>query len=246
MTAALPPDVAALADAIVGARGAVAVALGGSRALGTADAASDWDLALYYRGALDLGVLERFGEVHPPGSWGRIMNGGAWLRIGGAKVDVLLRDLDVAEHWSERAARGEYEVDALLGYVAGVPTYSLLAERAVGVTVRGALPPVDAFPPRLAETATARWRFHRVFTFEQARSRAGRGDVVGTVGQAAKAVIEAAHAILCERREWVLNEKRIVERAGLAHVQACFGDAPQAADDLLGWLARVDEALGSS
>ena len=38
--------------------------LGGSRAAGTADAASDWDVGLYYRGAVDLTVLARYGEVH--------------------------------------------------------------------------------------------------------------------------------------------------------------------------------------
>ena len=37
-----------------------------------------------------------------------------------------------------------------------------------------------------------------------------------------------------------------VERAGLAHVQACFHDARRTPDDLLSWLARVDEALGPS
>jgi hypothetical protein len=42
-----------------------------------------------------------------------------------------------------------------------------------------------------------------------------RGDVVGTVAQAAKAVLEVAHAVVCERRERMLNEKSLVERARL-------------------------------
>jgi hypothetical protein len=33
--------------------GAVAVALGGSRALGVDDTRSDWDFGLYYRGTID-------------------------------------------------------------------------------------------------------------------------------------------------------------------------------------------------
>src|SRR5258706_14870141 len=69
--------------------------LGGSRAFGYNDASSDWDLGLYYRGAIDLTALAARGDVYPPGSWGRVMNGGAWLRCGGERVDVLLRDLDV-------------------------------------------------------------------------------------------------------------------------------------------------------
>lgn len=34
------------------------------------------------------------------------MNGGAWLLLEGAKVDVLLRDLDVVERFAEAARRG--------------------------------------------------------------------------------------------------------------------------------------------
>jgi hypothetical protein len=30
--------------------------------------------------------------VYPPGAWGRIMNGSAWLTYDGLKVDVILRD----------------------------------------------------------------------------------------------------------------------------------------------------------
>jgi predicted nucleotidyltransferase len=43
----LPRPVADLCAALGGQRGVLAVALGGSRAAGTADAASDWDLGLY-------------------------------------------------------------------------------------------------------------------------------------------------------------------------------------------------------
>ena len=87
---------AALCAVLARMKGVDAVAIGGSPAAGTADAESDWDLGVYYRGDIDLAPLAGYGEVHPPGSWGRIMNGGAWLSLGGMKVDVLLRDLDVA------------------------------------------------------------------------------------------------------------------------------------------------------
>jgi hypothetical protein len=109
---ALPEPIASLAEVLATMRGTVAVVLGGSRALGTASAASDWDLGVCYRGAIDTTALARFGVVYPPQSWGRVMNGGAWLTIDGTKVDVLLRDLDVVEDWSARARGGEFEVDA--------------------------------------------------------------------------------------------------------------------------------------
>ena len=79
---------------------------------------------MYYRGAIDLTALSTRGTVFPPGSWGRVMNGGAWLECAGEKVDVILRDLDVVEYWTMRAQEAEFERDALLVYLAGIPTYS--------------------------------------------------------------------------------------------------------------------------
>jgi hypothetical protein len=232
----VPEEIARLADDLAAARGVVAVVLGGSRAQGTHDLTSDWDIGVYYRGELDTAAIERRGILHPPGSWGRIMNGGAWLRCGDVDVDVLLRDLDVVDPWCERASRGEFEIDALLGYVAGVPTYSLLAERASCVVLRGELQVGQAFPAKLAESAPPRWRSCRDFTLEHAHMRADRGDVVGAVGQVAKAVIEDAHARLCEERTWALNEKRIVQAAGLERFHALFAAVPQSSDELGRWV----------
>jgi hypothetical protein len=243
MIAPIPAALSTLLDDLSASNGAVAVTLGGSRATGESDATSDWDIGLYYRGTVDLTPLKRHGEVYPPGSWGRLMNGGAWLVVDGKKVDVLLRDLDAVEEWSGRAANGEFQIDGLLGYLAGAPTYLLLAERAVGKTLRGQLPATGGYPPRLAEVAPGRWRFNRDFTLEQARMRARRGDVIGTAGQAAQAAIEEAHARLSARSEWVLNEKRMIERAGLAGVEALFGHVPAGGDVLVDWVERVAGAL---
>src|SRR5689334_21825050 len=111
------------------------------------------------------------------------MNGGAWLRIGGDKVDVLLRDLDVVDHWTRRAENGEFEIDAVLGYLAGMPTYTLAAELASCNVLRGSLPSVE-FPPKLAATAPDVWRFCRSFSLDYARTHARRGNAAGAVGQA--------------------------------------------------------------
>jgi ADP-ribose pyrophosphatase YjhB (NUDIX family) len=242
----------ALIDDLAAMPGAVSVVLGGSRAMGAEDPHSDWDLGVYYRGRLDSSLLAQWGTVYPPGSWGPVMNGGAWLNCNGTKVDVLLRDLDVVEEQAARARDGLYEVHALLGYVAGVPTYSLAAERATCRVLRGTLPaPID-FPERLADVAQERWRGASRFSLAHARMRAERCDLVGTMGQASKAVVEAAHARLCAERRWTLNEKRIVERAGLDAVHDVFADvlrAPRAAcgavqaASLLAWVEAVARLL---
>lgn len=239
----LPQPVAELVEVLAAMPGTVAVVLGGSHALGSGDAGSDWDLGVYYRGVIDLTTLAARGVVYPPGSWGRVMNGGAWLRCGDEKVDVILRDLDVVDHWTRHAEKGEFEVDALLGYLAGVPTYLLSAELASCRPVRGEIP-VIPFPSQLVATAPPRWRFCRSFSLDYARTHAKRGNLAGAAGQAAKAVMEEAHAILCERGQWVCNEKRLIETAGLAGLHALFAQVPIESERLVQWVDVVADQLG--
>ena len=240
----LPDRVAELCAILGAVEGVEAVTIGGSRAVGTADDGSDWDVGVYYRGSIDVRPLACFGEVHPPGSWGRIMNGGAWLSLDGTKVDVLLRDLDVAMYWSGRAQLGEYEVDALLGYLAGAPTYSLMAELALSRAVHGRLPVIGEFPDALSRVGARRWSAHAAFSLTHARMRAERGDIAGAVGQAAKAVIEKAHVLACRRRLWVLNEKRLVEQTGLQDLHARFTRVPTSPSELVAWVDGLRAAIG--
>ena len=243
MMEGLSEPIAALVAELATMRGAVAITLGGSRALGAVNAGTDWDLGLYYRGAIDLTPLSAYGTVHPPGSWGRLMNGGAWLQVGGERVDVLLRDIAVVEQWTARAERGEFEVDALLGYTAGVPTYLLMAELALGRVLWGMLRTVS-YPAALAASGPGVWRFCRTFSIEYARVHASRGNHVGAVTQAGKAVMEEAHALMCEQSRWVCNEKRLIDDAGLASVQSLFARVPSEASELVGWVDQVADRLG--
>jgi hypothetical protein len=221
----LPAPIDQLAAELADSDGVVAVVLGGSRAHGTADDHSDWDLGVYYRDHIDLTALARHGEVHPPGSWGRLINGGALLRLGGVHVDVLLRDLDVLEHWTAEAAAGRYEVDGVLGSVAGMPTYSLTAEAARCRPVHGVLQVDSRFPDLLMATGARRWRLHRDFNLRHAAVHAARGNVVNAMGLATRAVLEEAHARSCLQRRWVVNEKRLLDGVGLDDASALLGRA---------------------
>jgi len=80
---AIPQSVTELVDILIDMPGTVAVVLSGSRAVRSDDEASDWDLGVYYRGEIDLTALSAFGTVSPPGSWGRVMNGGAATGLSG-------------------------------------------------------------------------------------------------------------------------------------------------------------------
>jgi len=95
-----------LVVALSGVPGVEAIALGGSRARGTAVATSDYDVGLYYRAnrPIDVAALgqvaaaldDRGAEasVTPIGGWGPWIDGGGWLLVGGVHVDLLYRDLD--------------------------------------------------------------------------------------------------------------------------------------------------------
>lgn len=120
-----------LAARLAAIPGVVAVTLGGSRATGTAVEGSDWDFGLYYRGGLDpadITALGWPGQVFAPGEWGSIVNGGAWLTVDGARVDLIYRDLDEVLRWTAAAGDGRFEIRREVGYVAGIATYVLAGE----------------------------------------------------------------------------------------------------------------------
>ncbi|MDH6610786.1 putative nucleotidyltransferase [Streptomyces sp. SAI-208] len=197
-----------------------AVALGGSRAQGTERPDSDWDLAVYYRGAFDPADLRAVGwpgEVSEIGGWGGgVFNGGAWLTIDGRRVDVHYRDLDVVEREAAEAAKGRFRVEPLLFHLAGIPTYLLVAELAVNRVLRGTLPRPAAYPARLRASAATRWRdtAHLTLAYTEAH-HAPAGRLTETAGALATAAVQMAHSVLAARGEWVTNEKRLLERAGL-------------------------------
>jgi predicted nucleotidyltransferase len=205
--------------------GVVAVVLGGSRARGTHRPDSDWDVGLYYRGDFDARVLADLGlpgHVAQPGEWGRIVNGGAWLSVEGTPVDVLLRDLDVVEGWYADARAGRFDIDNVEGHIAGLPTYTPVGEMAVSRVLAGELPPVS-YPDALRDTAGRRWRWNGAFSLLYAERYAARGDVTLAAGTLARATVQTAHGVLAERGEWVLNEKGLVDAAGLGAAHAIVG-----------------------
>ncbi|MFG3720004.1 nucleotidyltransferase domain-containing protein [Streptomyces massasporeus] len=206
-----------------------AVTLGGSRAQGTERPDSDWDLAVYYRGAFDPADLRAVGwegEVGEIGAWGGgVFNGGAWLIIEGRGVDVHYRDLDVVEHERAEAEAGRVRVEPLMFHLAGIPTYLLVAELAINKVLRGELPRPDAYPRALRESAPAHWHGMAAATLAYARAgHAPKNAVTQVAGAIALAATQTAHAVLAARGEWVTNEKGLVARAGLAEVDAVVGN----------------------
>jgi predicted nucleotidyltransferase len=226
--------------------GVVAVTLGGSRSSGAEAADSDWDFGLYYRGEIradDVRALGFEGTVVEPGEWGRLVNGGAWLRVEGERVDLLYRDLNFVQHWIDEAEAGRFERDRVEGYLAGMATYVLVGELALAEVLAGELPRPD-FPQALRDTAPRRWRASAAFSLAVAEAAAERHDVVSCAGLLAKAAVEAAQGALAEKGEWALNEKRIVRRAELgARVEAILAAPGDRAFELARAVTAMRAAL---
>jgi len=208
-----------VADRLAELPGVRAVTLGGSRAEGTHGPGSDWDLAIYYRDGFDPADLRAAGwdgEVSEIGGWGGgVFNGGAWLTIDGRQVDVHYRDLDVVEHELAEAREGRFHWEPLMFHLAGIPSYLVVAELAVNRVLRGGLPRPE-YPEVLRETAPRVWRERAVMTLGYAKGAfAPRGQVTEMAGSLATAAMQTAHAVLAARGEWVTNEKRLLQRAGL-------------------------------
>ncbi|MER8006444.1 nucleotidyltransferase domain-containing protein [Streptomyces sp. NPDC094149] len=217
-----------------------AVALGGSRAQGTHRPDSDWDLAVYYRGPFDPDDLRAIGwegEISEVGGWGGgVFNGGAWLTIDGRRVDVHYRDLDVVEREMGEAEEGRFRVEPLLFHLAGIPSYLVVAELAINHVLRGDLPRVASYPAKLRASATARWRDTARATLSYAKvNHAPAGRLTEVAGAVATAAVQMAHAVLAGRGEWVTNEKRLLERAGLRGV-----------DDLVAGMERYPASLDAA
>ena len=241
--------VAHVADRLAVLPGVVAVSLGGSRAQGTHEPDSDWDFALYYRDHFDPAGLRAVGwpgEVSELGSWGGVFNGGAWLTIDGRAVDVHYRDLTVIEYELAEAEQGRFRWEPLAFHLAGIPGYLVVGELAVSRVLRGELPK-PGFPEAMRTVAPPIWRRQADLGLRYARAAyAPRGRVTETAGALATAAMQTAHAILAARGEWVTNEKRLLERAGLREMDAIIARLTPDPDVLAEQIDAAQQILESA
>lgn len=229
-----------LAERLAQIPGVVAVTLGGSRATDTATADSDWDFGLYYDEPIDpadVVALGWPGRVFGPGQWGRIVNGGAWLDVDGVAVDLIYRDRAEVLHWTAEAEAGRFEIQREVGYVAGIPTYILAGELALGRVLVGDLPK-PAFPEPLRVSAPPLWFQLAAGALHFAAVYARRQDRIGCLTNVTQAVLATAQGRLARDGTWALNEKQIVDRAGLSSAHAAVHG-----DDLVAVVEAVASTL---
>jgi hypothetical protein len=166
----------------------------------------------------------------------------AWLTIEGRRVDVHYRDLDVVERELAEAEEGRFRVEPLLFHLAGIPSYLVVAELAINRVLRGELPRPAAYPERLRRTASERWYGTARATLAYARANhAPAGRLTEVAGALATAAVQTGHAVLAARGEWVTNEKRLLERAGLRGIDGVVGSLGACRDGLSPAVAEAEK-----
>src|SRR5262245_16691313 len=209
-------------------RGVIAVALGGSRARGTHRPDSDFDLGVYYRGQLDVAALRVLAaevtcspvDVTEPGGWGPWVNGGAWLTIGGARVDWIYRELDrVHRIWND-CQQGRYEVGVQAGHPLGYYSHTYIGDAVlcrVLADPSGELTALQAqaqhYPAALGD-ALIRGMWEADFMLQAAAYGAKGNDPTFAAGCLFRVIGVVCHALHGHARRWLTHEKGMVAAAG--------------------------------
>ena len=249
--------------------GVTAVVLGGSFARGAATADSDIDLGVVYREAAPFAleplralaaevndapapVVTRFYE------WGPWVNGGAWLTIGGQRVDFLYRSIEHLERAIADAHAGKFEVHWGQQPPFGYLSATVLGELAIcrplfdpsGVVAelkRRVAPYPEALRRGLVQTQL--WACE--FALESfAPKFVQRGDVLHTAGTLARVARQLALVLFALNRRYLLSDKTaLAEIARFELAPPEFGPRVTRALAQLGEspaeLARAVDALGA-
>jgi predicted nucleotidyltransferase len=214
-----------------------AIALGGSRARGTATAESDYDIGLYYDPArpIDVAALGRVAaalddrgaeaEVTPVGGWGPWIDSGGWLVIGGVHVDLLYRDLARVAAAIDEAHAGKVTRHYQPGHPhAFLPTI-YMGEVALARLLHdpeGRLAALQRrchpYPAALAAATKQTFAWEATFALANSRKSLGRCDVSYIAGCVFRAVSCLCQVLFAKNGVYLLNEKGAVAAVdGFAH-----------------------------
>lgn len=243
--------------------GVVAVVLGGSRARGEAHPDSDVDLGIYYHpdrppsieALRDVAARlddRRTGDaVTDVGAWGPWINGGAWLRIAGQKVDWLYRDLTRAAESITESREGRLAVHYQPGHPFGFPSFIYMGELASCLPLvdpEGAIAALKSrttpYPAALQRAVIDKFLWEAGFALETARSSAERGDVPYVAGCLFRAVCCLTQVLFARNERYLLNEKGAV--AATVCLPLTVPEFRATVEEVLGQPGRGPEELRAS
>ncbi|MFO1083341.1 MAG: nucleotidyltransferase domain-containing protein [Reyranellaceae bacterium] len=218
-----------LLAALVPVPGIAAIALGGSRARGTATPSSDYDIGLYCRAGqpIDVTALGRVAvalddrgtaaSVTPIGGWGPWIDGGGWLVVRGIHVDLLYRNLDRVEAAIDDAHAGTVERYYQPGHPHAFLPMIYMGEVAYARVLHdpaGGLARLQArtapYPDALATALRTRFEWEATFALENARKSLERADVSYLAGCVFRSIACLCQVLFALNGVYLLNEKGAV------------------------------------
>lgn len=261
-----------VARALASVPGIAAIALGGSRAKGTATPASDIDIGLYHHRGEEPDVaalrVRLGGMVDDPdaalvtevGEWGPWIVGGAWLSIEGRKVDLLYRCLEDVQAVIHDCRSGNVTMAYQPGHPHGFCSAIWMGE--VGLCrplhdPEGALAALKAlsspYPEPLALALIRRFQWEVGFSIENGALAVPRGDSTHIAGCAYRALACAGQTLFALNRRYLTNEKGALKEAAsfaatvprlVERVGSVWRDiGREAFHDALAELAAIDRDL---
>lgn len=227
-----------------------AIVLGGSYARGDQRPDSDLDLGLYYAEdqPLDIAQVRELANalndtpdptVAEPGGWGPWVNGGAWLTIGGQRVDFLYRNLTFVATIIDECNVGRIRSDYWQQPAYGFHSFMYCSETAINLPLYDPeqllaqlKARVASYSPRLKQAICDDFLWRARFTLDNIRKPAARGEIYMTAGGLARTI----HCLV--QVLYALNERYYLSEKQLASEVATFALQPA------NFLARVDHILG--
>jgi predicted nucleotidyltransferase len=210
--------------------GVVAVALGGSRARGDADAESDADFGIYYDpdSPPDIARLSEtareLDDRHPAepltaiGGWGPWINGGGWLEIEGRRVDWIYRDLERVGTAISNCRAGRIASHYQPGHPHAFHTHMYMGEVHYGRelfdpegTLRALAASTTPYPAALQRAIVDSFLWEADFALESARKSVARGDRYHSMGSFFRSVACVIQVVFAVNERYFVNEKRSVE-----------------------------------
>jgi hypothetical protein len=258
--------VSSLANRLGAIRGIRAVVLGGSHARGLATPGSDIDLGLLYSEAAPFSIqsvrelAEDVNDTHGPVvtdfyGWGPWVNGGAWLTIGGQRVDFLYRSLEHMERVIAEAEAGRYELDYDQQPPFGFFSGAYLGEIAVCIPLFDPEARLEVLKRKVANYPEALrhavvqdylWQAELGLT-AFAPKFAGRSGAYGTAACLARAANQLLLVLFALNRKYLMDDKTaLAEVAEFERVPREFGPrVQQTLEHLGGSLEELSAAVES-
>ncbi len=222
-----------LTQALAAVPGVAAIALGGSRARGTATPSSDTDIGLYYRSGVEPDIEwlrdtakemvddPRAAIVTEVGAWGPWIVGGAWLSIGGRKVDLLYRCVEAVEETIRACRRGQVTMDYQPGHPHGFCSAIWMGEVALCRPLHDPEQSLAAlkaltrpYPDTLRGAIVRRFLWEVLFSVENGELALLRADQTHLAGCVYRALCCVGQTLFALNRRYLINEKGALAEAG--------------------------------